>query len=254
MMHLVPHKGKLFAANGFWMDKRNMWYGGSSPEAGWAQVLRLVAPDGGWESDLELGPRHLRAEILKSISFKTDGDGHPLPEPQSLLVAAEWDGTGTGGVDVFVRDDLTGTWQKTRIFSGKKGDAVATRALIVHRDRVTGVDRALISVGVQGIYSGVYDSKVPGQIRWDGRAESGPTDTRILALVEANESLFFSSGSKIYKRIDGQNPRYVLVTDMSDLHDEHATRAQLSEIGGIRGLTVIANPSGSGESWIFIWG
>ena len=28
VMHLVPHKGALFAASGYWMDGRNVWYGG----------------------------------------------------------------------------------------------------------------------------------------------------------------------------------------------------------------------------------
>ena len=45
MLHLVAHKGKLYAANGYWEDKRNPIYGGSSPNAGWAQILRLDNPE-----------------------------------------------------------------------------------------------------------------------------------------------------------------------------------------------------------------
>jgi hypothetical protein len=253
MMHLVPHKGKLYAANGYWEDSRNMWYGGSSPANGWAQVLRLDGADAVWESDLELGPRHLRTEILKSLTFATDDDGRPLPEPVELLVAAGWNGIGTGGVDVFVRDDVKGSWQTTRVLSGVKGDDAATRAMTVHRDAVTGVDRAFMSIGIHGIFSGVYDAQSPGRIRWDRQPESGPTQTRILALTEANGSLFFSEGMKIYRRVDGPAPRYLLVVDMSDVRDEGATRTQLSEIGGVRGLTAIANPNGAGESLIFLW-
>ena len=253
MMHLVPHKGKLYAANGFWEDSHNMWYGGTSPTTGWAQVLRLDARDGEWESDLELGPRHLRTEILKSITFTTDGDGRALADPENLLVAADWNGLGAGGIDVFVRNDDNGSWHMSRILSGAKGDDAATRAMIVHRDAVTGIDRTFISIGIRGIFSGVYDPHAPGRIRWDRQAESGPTQTRVLALTEADGSLFFSEGLKIYRRIDGPNPRYVLITDMSDLRDDRSTRAQLSEIGGIRGLTAIPNPAGAGESLIFLW-
>src|SRR5271154_3168814 len=103
--------------------------------------------------------------------------------------------------------------------------------MILHRDAVTGVDRAVMSIGIHGIFSGVYDPQTPLRVHWDRQAESGPTQTRILALTEANGSLFFSEGVKIYRRIDGPNPRYVLVADMSDERDDRSTRAQLSEIG-----------------------
>jgi len=32
VMHLVPHEGALFAASGYWMDGRNVLYGGIDPE------------------------------------------------------------------------------------------------------------------------------------------------------------------------------------------------------------------------------
>lgn len=37
ILHLVGHKGKLFAANSYWMDPRNIWYGGDNPKTAWAQ-------------------------------------------------------------------------------------------------------------------------------------------------------------------------------------------------------------------------
>ncbi len=98
LLHLVAHKGMLFAANGYWEDKRNPIYGGSPASAVWAQVLRLDRPDGVWESDLELGRRHLRAELLKSITFTTDEYGHALSSPANLLVAATYDSTVAGGI------------------------------------------------------------------------------------------------------------------------------------------------------------
>src|SRR5262249_7720142 len=48
VMHLVPHKGALYAAAGYWMDGRNVIYGGKDPDAHWAQVLRLSGPSEPW--------------------------------------------------------------------------------------------------------------------------------------------------------------------------------------------------------------
>ena len=52
IMHLVPHKGKLYAANGYWTDSR--WLV-DYKERQSAQVLRLDFSDGQWEVDLEMG-------------------------------------------------------------------------------------------------------------------------------------------------------------------------------------------------------
>ncbi|MDB5814857.1 MAG: nlhH 1 [Rhodocyclales bacterium] len=69
IMHLVPHKGQLYAANGYWEDKHNVIYGGKNPAGPWAQVLRLAGPEEAWQLDLEIGPQHIRTELLKSLSF-----------------------------------------------------------------------------------------------------------------------------------------------------------------------------------------
>ena len=63
VIHLVPHKGRLYAANGYWLDNHNVWYGGTSQNIGWGQVLRLAAPSEPWSIDFELGPRYLRTGI-----------------------------------------------------------------------------------------------------------------------------------------------------------------------------------------------
>ena len=105
-MHLVPHKGQLYAANGYWEDKRNVIYGGKSPAGPWAQVLRLAGPEEAWQLDLELGQRHLRVRIAQiADSYLTqDAQGHALPAPESVLLAATFDSRGSG-IDVFTRDD-----------------------------------------------------------------------------------------------------------------------------------------------------
>ena len=41
ILHLEGHKGKLYAANSYWMDPSNIWYGGKDPKTAWSQILRL---------------------------------------------------------------------------------------------------------------------------------------------------------------------------------------------------------------------
>jgi hypothetical protein len=119
----------------------------------------------------------------------------------------------------------------------------------VYRDKVTGVDRLFVSIGVLGVFSGVYDPGAVGKIRWDDKSESGPVATRPLSIVEANGALLFSADKFVYRRIDGAQPRYALVQDLSDLHAGNT----FSPVGGIRGMTAIANPQGNGQSLIFVW-
>ena len=53
IMHLVAHKGKLYAANGYWVDAR--WVIPPDAEKQSAQVLRLDSAGGQWQVDLDFG-------------------------------------------------------------------------------------------------------------------------------------------------------------------------------------------------------
>ena len=255
-MHIVSHNGRLFASIGYWEDSRNIWYGGKDPGAGWAQVVRLDKPDGQWEVDLAMGPQYLRAEILKSITFTTDGKGKALKTPVHLLVAGAYTPKRkTVEITFFTRDDATGKWVTSTIYSGPKPDDLedrSVRALCVHRDKVTGIEHIFITIGKLGIFSGVYDAVAVGKVRWDPHSESGPVEARPLAIVQAGSDLLFSAGRKIYRRNDGTSPSYSVVRDMSDLYPQAASEATFQPCGGIRGLSVIPNPSGKGDSLIFL--
>ena len=155
-------------------DERNIYYGGKDQKTGWAQILRLDKPDVNWEVDLELGPNYLRPEILKSITFTLDKNGKLLKESVQFLIVGAYDGNGSKNITFFIRDDDNGKWERSRIIStGNKGEDNSIRCAQVYRDRKTGLERLFISIGVSGIFSGVYDPEVQGKILWDklGMAE-----------------------------------------------------------------------------------
>lgn len=251
LLHIVSHKGKLYAGTGYWLDPRNVLYGGTDPNDFWAQILRLDGPDAHWRVDLEM-PRHLRPEILKSVTFTTDGQGSALAVPVNLLLVSTWEYGPQRGISLFTRNDETGRWEKSKIVEGDtglRGEDNSVRAMMIHRDKVTGVDRLFVAIGTLGLFSGVYDARAPGKIRWEKQSESGAVARRILAIVEANDSLYFSADSQIYERTDGPKPVYSIAYDAAGGSGKHI----VSTIGGIRGLTAIPSPSGRGQSLIFNW-
>ena len=76
IMHLVAHKGKMYAANGYWVDAR--WVIPPEGERQSAQVLRLDQAAGEWQVDLDSGRvprrrchwtvcRHGRAVVIRAL-------------------------------------------------------------------------------------------------------------------------------------------------------------------------------------------
>ena len=252
MMHLVPYKGKLFAGLSYWQDSRNYMYGSGDRRIGWGQILRLDSAKGKWEVDYEMGPYWLRPETLKVVTFRTDKKGRRLTRPVTFMLTCNYAGSG-GNVTVhsFTRNDKNGKWEEAKIYTAPRAghEAFSVRAILVHRDKVTGIDRAFLTIGTRGIISGVYDPSVKGDIRWDKQLEKGPLPIRPLAIVEANGDLFFPTGHYIFRRIDGPKPSYEPILDMTDIDPGKVE----SPVGGIRGLTTIANPNGKGDSMIFLW-
>jgi len=258
MMHLASHKGKLYASNGYWVDSR--WVIPPEGQRQSAQVLRLDSPDAQWQVDLdmgksndELGLEFMKGNILKSVTFTHDAKGQPLAKPETLLVMAAGANFERGGaVSSWVRDDSTDQWTHTLVRHGSSAGGVrwVPRDMEIYRDKVTGVERIFMSLGNPGIISGVYDPGIPGKIRWDRNLEypfltDGSFRIRPLGIIQANSSLFFSEGDSIYQRIDGERPRY---RELFELFEDTDT-----DVGGIRGLTSVANPNGKGDSLLFIW-
>ena len=253
VLQLVNHKSMLFASVGYWEDENNIWYGGFNINVGWGQINRLDNPSAIWQEDLFMGANHLRPEILKQIIFTKDQFGNLLTSPDTVLIAAGYSPnyiTNIVTVSSFARNDLNGTWGKSEIVQGgfPAGENYSIRDIEMYVDHQTGLEYVFATVGTQGIYKGKYNPANPGKIDWISTAEFGPLSIRSLGIEIANGALHFSSGSKLYRRIDGVSPSYVIEHDFSDLG---ATIN--SAVGGIRGLTTINNPSGVDDAFLLMW-
>jgi len=253
VLHLVPHKNKLFASIGYWEDENNIWYGGNDLNLGWAQIICLANEDDSWKVDFDLGLNYLRPEILKQVIFTKDYNGNTLDAPDTLLIVGAYSPNYISGIvtaNIFVRNDANGLWDQVLVYEGgfPAGENYSMRDIEIYTDQVTGIENLIISVGTQGIFSGKYNPNIDGKIEMGLSPEIGPLSIRSLGIAIANNSLYFSSGNKIFKRNDGFNPSYDVVHDFLDLGSNIN-----SAVGGIRGLSTISNPSGVNESMLLMW-
>ena len=251
VLQLVSHKKMLFASVGYWQDDNNIWYGGSNNSIGWGQINSLDNPSAIWKEDLFLGASYLRPEILKQIIFTKDQFGNALSSPDTVLICAGYSPnyiTSQVTVKSFVRNDVNGTWGESQIVQGgfPAGENYSIREIEMYVDQQTVFEYVFATVGTQGIYKGKYNSANPGKIDWISTAEFGPLSIRPLGIEIANGELYFSSGSKLYRRIDGINFSYSVIHDFSDL-----STTINSAVGGIRGLTTISNPNN--EALLLMW-
>ncbi len=222
VLQLVGHKNKLFASVGFWEDENNIWYGGTDFSIGWGQIIRLDNSNGQWQEDFFLGASYLRPEILKQVIFTKDALGNPLSVPDTLLLAAAYSPnfiTSTVTASSFTRNDSNGTWDETIIYQGglPAGENYSIRDIQIYTDQITGLEKIYVSVGTKGIFTGKYNPATPGKINWIPTPEIGLLSIRPLGITNSNSTLYFSSGNKLYKRIDGSSPTYTIAHDFSDL-------------------------------------
>lgn len=231
LMNMVAHNGKIYAGTSVWKDDP-----GDGPVVG-AQVLRLDSPKGRWQVDLNLSellddgtPRYLRISALSSVTFTTDGQGHRLGSPVSILLAAAADNAGT--LSVFSRDDATGTWTQMDVFPA--GAPAGFRSFGFHHDNITRVDHVFAGAGLFGIFAGVYDPTAPGRIRWNTLPQL-IGQNRPMAFAEVNGTLYVAIDPGIYARVDGLLPRWDMVYQFTD---------PPYQTDGLRGLTTVPSPSG----------
>jgi hypothetical protein len=248
---LTGHGGKLYAGNGYWEERP----GPEGPQG--AQILVLDESSARWRVDHSFdermpseSPRDLAISALSEVRFATDGAGARLPTPVSLLIASTWDLTGT--TRVFSRDDAAGAWTAVVLAVDRAAPEFLpqVRSFGAHRDRETGIDLVFAGQDPRGVFRGVYDAIVPGRIRWGTTPEldisristsafPGLTGRlRVSSFAECNGRLYAAVGQQIYERIDGTAPHWRLV---------YTNPLPRRSESGLRGLTAIPRPSGSGE-------
>ncbi|MEI6409631.1 MAG: T9SS type A sorting domain-containing protein [Bacteroidota bacterium] len=255
MRVLARHKAMLFGGVETWKDDTT---GTCDPFIG-AQIMRLESPTGAWHLDKHFdtffpnltGRERKRNEgvtALESVIFKTDKNGAPLSTPDTILIAAARDFTGV--LSVYTRNDLTMTWTETEIGTvstdtiGSTDNDGTIRSFILYRDKVTGVDRIFAGSLPNGIISGAYDPSLPGKIAWNtATPELTGFVGRPMAFTVCNGDLYCAIAPSLWKRTDGPNPSWTAFYT----YPFNVTPGGSS---GLRGLTTIKNPNGSGQSMI----
>ena len=251
LRNLSAHGGRLYAGNGYWMDR-------PGPEVRQpAQILVLDNLAAQWRIERSLDermpngrtPRHLAVSALYGTTFSTDRAGRALLRPVSMLFAGTWDLSGAS--QVMGRNDTSGAWTAMSLSVQRVSSGIQqVRAMVAHRDRQSGVDHVFAGNDPYGIFSGGYDDAAAGGIRWGVAPEldisrisapsfPGLSLLRVTSFAECNGILYATIGQQIYRRLDGAPPHWELFyTNPKPGYSET----------GLRGLTAIANPSGSGQA------
>jgi len=233
IMALIAHKGKLYASTSMWMDTPGTASSDNEPTIG-CQLMVKDSPDSPWRLEHQFSAKNGRLTSLESFTFTVDGTGKKLTEPVSILFCAP---TTIGDIAVYSRDDTSG--KCIEMVVGKSSRYTDIRSLGFHRDRITGIERIFMASKETGIISGVYDASASGKIRWDKTPEFNSLQGRPMAFCECNGSLYMSAKPAVYRRIDGEKPRWETVYSYPMPRSDAAS--------GIRGLTSVPNPKGNGE-------
>jgi len=250
ILFLVPYEGKLYAANGYWMDNREAQ---SS-----SQVLRLDAPGATWQQDLDtmndaqisnvqgaLFSYCLRTSTLKELHFTKDSAGNAIDKKILLAACSAYlDMSGTSSVSIFVKTSGSGSWKNSHVLASQSSARKTPRDAEVYTDSVTGAQRVFLLAGDFGVLSGAYDATAD-DIAWGANPEpsiqGGTFPVRALGLAQAHGGLVFSVGKELWRRSDGASPSWSKAAEVS------ASTPVNTEVGGIRGLSTAS------QDLIFAW-
>jgi poly(A) polymerase len=212
IIHLVTHKGKIYAGNSYWNET-------TAPRRGQVWVKNTF--DGKWLRDYQMPTKHSRVPSLYSFTFTRNYLGAAIAPDTVLFAGATYDkGAGMNGpAVVFMRNDATSTWISHNLgFTNHAFDYTQIRSMGFHRDKATGVD--LVFAGANpaptGVYAGAYNPASPGKIQWRSSPEFAPSGfQRIMGFAVCNDTLYMATQREVYKRIDGTNPTWVQVLNMA---------------------------------------
>jgi hypothetical protein len=245
IINLVDFGGKLYAGNGYWEDVP-----GTDPASG-PQVLVLDGPNAAWRQERAFSDKDWKGQFLYGrltsldvLTFTTDGQGKALAAPVAILaVGLEHKAAGMPGA-VFTRGD-DGTWTQV---SMRLPPRLSVRALAVHKDAVTGVDKLFIGAGEGSgrtpgaILSGFYDPTAKGRIRVSPTPEYAGFTHRVMSFAEATRTLLFAAAGGVYGRTDGAQPTWSQVAAV--VPPPPAPNKDDSHNSGLRGLTPLGGTSG----------
>lgn len=214
VIHLVSHKGQLYAGNSYWNES-------TAPRRG--QVWVKSGYNSGWERDYQMPVRHSRVPSLYSFVFQYDKNGIKINPDTILFAAATYDkgSNQNGPAVVFMRNDYNGTWVLKNLgYTDHPFDYTQIRSMGFYHDPITQED--IVFAGANpaptGVYAGRYDPTAPGKIEWDPQPEFMPSGyQRIMGFAECNDTFYMATQREIYKRIDGPNPaqRWVQVFNLA---------------------------------------
>mmetsp|Transcript_116852 Transcript_116852/g.363840 ORF Transcript_116852/g.363840 Transcript_116852/m.363840 type:complete len:684 (-) Transcript_116852:126-2177(-) len=249
IVHLTSYEGKLYAANGYWMDNRE----GMSA----AQILRLDSPTDMWQQDLDTMTEAqlsnapgahfsycLRMTTLKELHVTSDSMGNKVDKKILLAACSAYlDMSGSTGISIFVKTSATGAWKNSFALISRTYARKTPRDAETYVDKVTGMQRIFLLAGDFGILSGAYDA-AKDDITWGAQPETSTAlAVRALGLTETTSGLVFSAGKEFWLRTDGASPSWSKVAEIPDAGNVN------TEVGGVRGLSSVDKVL----DMIFIW-
>jgi arylformamidase len=256
IIHLVPHKGKLYAGNSYWAEN-------TDPRRGQVWVKETYNSE--WKRDYQMPVKSSRVPSLYSFTFKTDLNANSIKPDTILFAGATFDkgSNNNGPAVVYMRDNKNNSWLAHNLgFTDHAFAYTQIRSMGFHKDKITGVD--IVFAGANpaptGVYAGRYNESEIGKIKWDEKPEFTPSGfQRIMGFAVCNDTLYMATQREVYKRIDGINPpqRWVQILNL-------ATPSIISTYGtgldtywlndeDIRGFRSIKNPNG-GNKDVLIFG
>jgi hypothetical protein len=211
----VAHNGSLYCGTGQWCN--------DGPASG-PQIIRLDSEGGGWklEQAFPIDPvNRIAVACMSEIFFPTAN--------LKTLICGFFGGSAVGL-------KTASGWAVTPI-GDRRGQI---RSFAAHMDSVTRVNMAFAGAD-SGIYSGVYDVILPGQIQWSATPELDISGfppmfdghpERVMSMAELRGVLYATVGQRIYRRHDGGHSSWARIWD-NPLPGKSKS--------GIRGLTPIDN-------------
>jgi hypothetical protein len=215
MRGLVPHAGKMYACNGYWVDN-------PGPEGVQNfQVLELDGPQSqgyNWFQEFNAGTNELACSTMGEYTFTTDYTGSAVNAPTLLM--GDWNnGPSPIPVGLYAFDDGAQTWTRTTVASEvPAGGAPQIRAISQpYIDTLVSPNVSTVYLGEAptGIFPCTYNAAIAGKVQCSSTPEfvlsevpfpaNGYCNTQLrpTSFAVANGTLYVAICQQIYARTNG---------------------------------------------------